>query len=190
MKPYHKEKHFLEAYEKHFKDRKPERILEIGVQGGGSLELWRQYFPNAEIIGVDIDENCKEHEGENIKVFIGDQHNVKFLETLGDFDIIIDDGGHYMTQQQVSMNTLLANQLNDGGLYVIEDLHTSYWEQFLDIRKTTISALKDMIDDLHQYADESPRCETKQGLLNKYNIKSMSFYPGIVFIEKCTQTQK
>lgn len=185
MKTYHKEKHFLEAYEKHFKDRKPTRILEIGVQSGGSLELWRQYFPTAEIIGIDTDESCKEHEGENIKVFIGDQHDVKFLETLGNFDIIIDDGGHYMTQQQVSMNTLLANQLNDGGLYVIEDLHTSYWEQFLDIRKTTISVLKDMIDDLHQYADESSRCENKQGFKNKYNIKSMSFYPGIVFIEKC-----
>lgn len=187
MKPYHKEKHFLEAYEKFFKDRNPQRILEIGVQGGGSLELWKQYFPNAEVVGVDIDEQCKEHEklGDNIKVFIGDQTKVKFLETLGNFDIIIDDGGHYMTQQQVSLNTLLANQLNPGGLYVIEDLHTSYWDQFLDIRKTTISVLKDMVDDLHQYADESPRCEVKQGLKNKYNIKSISFYSGIVFIEKC-----
>lgn len=185
MKQYHKEKHFLEAYTKYFKDRHPKRILEIGVQGGGSLELWRQYFPNAEIVGVDIDEHCKEHEGENIKVIIGDQTNIKFLETLGNFDIIIDDGGHYMTQQQISMNTLLVNQLNPGGLYVIEDLHTSYWEQFLDIRKTTISVLKDMVDDLHQYADESSRCTLKQGLNNKYNISSICFYPGIVFIEKC-----
>lgn len=192
MKVYHKEKHFLEAYDKHFKDRKPTRILEIGVQGGGSLELWKQYFPDAEVVGVDTDPQCKDHEnlGNNIKVIIGDQCNVKFLETLGNFDIIIDDGGHYMTQQQVSMNTLLANQLNLGGLYVIEDLHTSYWEQFLDIRRTTVNVLKDMVDDLHQYADESSRCLLKQGLKNKYNIKSMSFYPGIVFIEKCTSDQQ
>lgn len=186
----HKELHFMEAYKKHFAGLQPKRVLEIGVQNGGSLKIWRDFFPEAEIVGVDTDPQCKEHEGQNIKVIIGDQASVKFLETLGTFDIIIDDGGHYMTQQQVSMNTLLANQLNPGGLYVIEDLHTSYWEQFLDIRRTTVNVLKDMVDDLHQYADESPRCELKQGLKNKYDIKSISFYPGIVFIEKCTLNQK
>lgn len=179
-----KEPHFIEAYKKHFEGRSPKRILEIGVQNGGSLKIWRDFFPEAEIVGVDTLESCKDHAGDRISIVIGDQASVKFLETLGNFDIIIDDGGHYMTQQQVSMNTLLANQLNDGGLYVIEDLHTSYWEQFIDIRRTTVNVLKDMVDDLHQYADESPRCELKQGLKNKYNIKSMSFYPGIVFIEK------
>lgn len=179
-----KEPHFIEAYKKHFEGRKPLRVLEIGVQNGGSLKIWRDFFPEAEIVGVDVDEKCKEHEGQNIEIVIGDQVSVKFLETLGNFDIIIDDGGHYMTQQQVSINTLLKNQLNPGGLYVIEDLHTSYWEQFLDIRKTTIEVLKDMIDDLHQYADESPRCELKQNLKNNYDIKGISFYPGIVFIEK------
>ncbi len=177
-----KEEHFIEAYKKHFADLKPKRVLEIGVQGGGSLKIWRDMFPEAEIVGVDLDPVCKEHEGQNIKVFIGDQCDVKFLETLGNFDIIIDDGGHKMTHQQVSMNTLMMNQLNPGGIYVIEDLHTSYWEQFLDIRKTTISVLKDMIDDLHQYAEESGRCERKTGIRNAYKIKSMAVYSGIVFL--------
>lgn len=180
----HKEPHFIEAYKKHFAGLKPKRVLEIGVQNGGSLKIWRDFFPEAEIVGVDTDIACMEHQGDRIKVIIGDQASVKFLETLGKFDIIIDDGGHYMTQQQVSMNTLLANQLNDGGLYIIEDLHTSYWEQFQDIRRTTIDVLKDMVDDLHQYADESPRCTFKQGLENLYNIKSVTFYSGIVFIQK------
>lgn len=180
----HKEPHFIEAYEKHFKGLTPKRVLEIGVQGGGSLKIWKKMFPDAEIVGVDILPDCKQYEEENINIYIGDQHDVKFLETLGNFDIIIDDGGHYMTQQQVSMNTLLANQLNAGGLYVIEDLHTSYWEQFLDIRKTTVSVLKDMVDDLHAYAENTIRCGHKVGLENKYDIKSMTFYSGIVFIEK------
>lgn len=179
----HKEPHFIEAYQKHFTGRTPKRILEIGVQGGGSLKIWHDFFPDAEIVGVDVDEACKSQEGHNISVVIGDQASVKFLETLGNFDIIIDDGGHYMTQQQVSLKTLLTNQLNPGGLYVIEDLHTSYWEQFQDIRKTTIDVIKDLIDDMHEYADESPRCTYKQGLKNKYHIKGMSVYPGIVFIE-------
>ncbi len=179
-----KDPEFITAYLRHFEGLKPKRVLEIGVQGGGSLKIWRDMFPEAEIVGVDILYECKNHEGERIKIEIGDQCDVKFLETLGMFDIIIDDGGHKMTHQQVSMNTLLANQLNEGGVYVIEDLHTSYWEQFQDIRKTTISVLKDMIDDLHQYADESGRCELKTGIKNKYNIKWMALYPGIAFIFK------
>ena len=100
-------------------------------------------FPNAEIVGVDILEDCKKYESGNIKVFIGDQHDVKFLETLGEFDIIIDDGGHTMTQQQVSLKTLML-QLSDTGIYVIEDLHTSYWEQFQDIQHTTIDEIKEL----------------------------------------------
>ena len=179
-----KEPHFIESYQKHFTGRTPKRVLEIGVQNGGSLKIWHDFFPDADIIGVDTLESCKDHAGDRISIVIGSQSDVKFLETLGTFDIIIDDGGHYMTQQQVSMNTLLANQLSPGGLYIIEDLHTSYWEQFLDIRRTTVDTLKDMVDDLHQYADESSRCIDKKGIKNKYDIKSISFYPGIVFIEK------
>ncbi len=176
-----KEDHFMVAYEKHFTGLKPKRVLEIGVQGGGSLKIWRDMFPDAEIVGVDVLDDCKQHEGHNIKVFVGDQCDVKFLETLGNFDIIIDDGGHKMNQQQVSMNTLMRNQLNEGGVYVIEDLHTSYWEQFLDLRHTTIDVIKGMIDDLHVYAEESGRCENKKGHSNPYKIKSMSVYSGIVF---------
>ena len=179
-----KEPHFIEAYIRHISHLKPKRVLEIGVQGGGSLKIWKDMFPEAEIVGVDIDEGCKRNEEDRIKVIIGDQTDVKFLETLGMFDIIIDDGGHKMTQQQVSLNTLLLNQLNEGGVYVIEDLHTSYWEQFLDIRRTTISVLKDMVDDLHEYAEESGRCGMKTGIKNKYRITSLAFYPGIAFIFK------
>lgn len=179
----HKEDHFLEAYNKHFAGLKPNRVLEIGVQGGGSLKIWEKMFPEAEIVGIDILEDCKKYEQGNIKVFIGDQHDVKFLETLGNFDIIIDDGGHYMTQQQVSMKTLMQ-QLNAGGIYVIEDLHTSYWKQFQDIEHTTIEELKGLVDDLHEYADQSSRCEKKYNIENKYSLSEIHFYKGIVFLQK------
>jgi cephalosporin hydroxylase len=182
----HKEPHFIEAYERHFKNLKPKRVLEIGVQGGGSLKIWEKMFPEAEIVGVDILEDCKKYEGGNIKIFIGDQHDVKFLETLGEFDIIIDDGGHTMTQQQVSLKTLM-NQLSTPGIYVIEDLHTSYWRQFQDIEHTTVEELKGLVDDLHEYADRSARCEKKYGIENKYSLSEIHFYKGIVFLYKtCT----
>lgn len=179
----HKEPHFIKAYEKHFAGLNPKRVLEIGVQGGGSLKIWAKMFPNAEIVGVDILEDCKKYEGGNIKVFIGDQHDVKFLETLGNFDIIIDDGGHTMTQQQVSLKTLML-QLSDTGIYVIEDLHTSYWEQFQDIQHTTIDEIKELVDDLHDYADQSVRCSNRKGIENKYKLSSITIYPGIVFLQR------
>lgn len=179
----HKEPHFITAYEKHFQGLNPKRILEIGVQGGGSLKIWEKMFPNAEIVGVDILEDCKKYESGNIKVFIGDQHDVKFLETLGEFDIIIDDGGHTMTQQQVSLKTLML-QLSDTGIYVIEDLHTSYWEQFQDIQHTTIDEIKELVDDLHDYADQSVRCSNRKGIENKYKLSSITIYPGIVFLQR------
>lgn len=179
----HKEPHFIKAYEKHFAGLKPKRVLEIGVQGGGSLKIWEKMFPDAEIVGIDIVEDCKKYENGNIKVFIGDQHDVKFLETLGDFDIIIDDGGHYMTQQQVSIKALML-QLSDTGIYVIEDLHTSYWEQFQDIQHTTIDEIKELIDDLHDYADQSVRCSNRKGIENKYKLSSITIYPGIVFLQR------
>lgn len=68
-----KEDHFMVAYQKHFAGLKPKRVLEIGVQGGGSLKIWRDMFPEAEIVGVDVLYECKAHEGERIKVEIGDQ---------------------------------------------------------------------------------------------------------------------
>lgn len=179
----HKEEHFIEAYQKHFAGLKPKRVLEIGVQGGGSLKIWKDMFPGAEIVGVDNLEECKQYEEENIKVFIGDQSDVKFLETLGDFDIIIDDGGHKMSQQQISLKTLMK-QLNNSGIYVIEDLHTSYWKQFQDIEHTTIEELKTLVDDLHEYADQSGRCEEKRGIENKYRLSSIHFYKGIVFLQR------
>ena len=178
-----KEEHFIEAYKKHFSGLNPKRVLEIGVQHGGSLKIWRDMFPEAEIVGVDIDQECKQYEGERITVHIGDQKDVKFLESLGDFDIIIDDGGHTMTQQQVSMKWLLP-QLREGGVYVIEDLHTSYWEQFRDIGHSTIEEIKSLVDDLHEYADKSERNIHKRGLENKYRLTSITIYKGICFIFK------
>ena len=183
-----KEPHFIEAYQKHFAGLNPKRVLEIGVQNGGSLKIWRDMFPRAEIVGIDIDEECTRQRDTNIEVRIGDQTDEKFLESLGEFDIIIDDGGHKMSQQQISFN-LLMPKLREGGIYIIEDTHTSYWEGFLDLRITTVEMIKGLIDDIHEYADVykdgvPTRSIVKKGLSNKYQVKSIAVYPGITFIFK------
>lgn len=114
--------HYFEIYEKHFNKfiGKNVKILEIGVWQGGSLKMWKEYFgKNAQIIGVDINSKCKQIEDEQIKIYIGDQANIEFLNKLIDeeknFDIIIDDGGHLMNQQITSFKTLYPF-VNNGGI--------------------------------------------------------------------------
>jgi len=113
------------------------KVLEIGVETGRSHRLWLEYFPNATIYGFDIfkfgvEEFHRLQEGnpylDRSVMFKGDQSNIdhlnNFLSLHGDeFDIIIDDGGHSMRQQQISLK-ILFNAVRSGGFYVIEDLHT------------------------------------------------------------------
>lgn len=106
----------------------PIRLFEIGIDQGRSLELWSRYFTKAEIFAMDVLDRSNLVR-ERIKIFQGDQAKREDLlrvmkEAGGTFDVIIDDGGHYMEQQQVSLGTLFPF-LKPGGLYVIEDLHTS-----------------------------------------------------------------
>ena len=158
-----KPNNFFAEYDFHFRDLREMsvRLLEIGVQNGGSLHMWKEYFPNAvEIIGIDVDERCKKFESGNVRVYIGDQEDIAFLDSIpGLFDVIIDDGGHTMTQQQTSFHRMFP-KLKDGGIYVIEDLHTSYWKEFGGKRGragTTIEWLKGLLDDLHFWASDHRR---------------------------------
>jgi hypothetical protein len=185
----HKTDEFIELFDQHFtpfKD-KPVRLLEIGVQHGGSIQMWREFFTDAKIVGVDVLEDCKKFATNNVEIRIGDQASVPFLESLGEFDIIIDDGGHTMMQQQISFRELFP-KLSDGGVYVIEDLHTSYWKQFLDSDLTTIDYLKGFLDDINWEATTSARCETGVEHRNPLEIGSMHVYPSIVFIYKKKRT--
>ena len=131
------------GYLSHYEDRfEPIRnvvtkVLEIGVESGCSHRMWLEYFPNATIYGIDIfvygvDEFNELQEGnpnlDRSITFKGDQSNTddlgNFISQYGsDFDIIIDDGGHTMKQQQTSMRELFS-KVKSGGFYVVEDLHT------------------------------------------------------------------
>ena len=113
------------------------KVLEIGVETGRSHRLWLEYFPNAKIYGYDIfkygyDELQRLQEAnpflDRSVMFKGDQSNVEDLNRFksehgGDFDMIIDDGGHTMEQMQTSLNHLW-DSIKPGGVYVIEDLHS------------------------------------------------------------------
>jgi hypothetical protein len=117
------------------------RFLEVGIWMGASINMWRDYFKNAEIFAADImseserKETSLTYEGgiysnieipSTVKTFVVNQEKESELLTLPDnLDIIIEDGGHTMLQQQITLNVLFNNKLNPGGYYVLEDLHTS-----------------------------------------------------------------
>lgn len=103
------------------------RLLEVGVFSGGSLEMWRQYLgPTAQITGVDIEDACKAYESEGTRVLIGDQSDRSFWKTYREQqpqpDIIIDDGGHEVEQQIITLEEMLPF-LRSGGIYICEDVH-------------------------------------------------------------------
>ena len=138
--------HYLDIYEKHFAKYcgTRVRILEIGIDHGGSLQLWKSYFgEHAEIIGVDINPACKEFEEDQIKVVIADQCD-PVLSRLGPFDIVIDDGSHVRQHQAQTFLNLWPRTL---GVYLIEDCHEGFpslspYKDFLEYRYPWVIALE------------------------------------------------
>lgn len=118
---------YLPIYAKHLPDLAVTSILEIGVLNGSSLRMWRDYFPDAQVYGVDIDPDCRKHAGDRIDITIGSQDDVQMLTALaeraGGFDVVIDDGSHVNALTVASFDILWPHTR---GIYVIEDLDTSY----------------------------------------------------------------
>ncbi len=112
-------------------------VLEIGVNSGNSLYMWRDFFPHAEIIGLDIDPGCL-IQGDRIRCFRADQGDKQSLLAavvqggVAPFDLIIDDGSHRREHQGVSLQTLVPF-LSDIGMYIVEDIarDDKEWHQYL-----------------------------------------------------------
>jgi len=130
-------------------------LLELGVKHGASVRMWRDYFPRGRICGVDINRTAAAHADDRIEIFIGGQADKALLdevvEQAGGFDVIIDDGSHRYPDQRDSLVHLWPH-LRAGGIYVMEDVHTSYaprYEMGFRQRESTIEMLKDVVDDIH-----------------------------------------
>jgi hypothetical protein len=184
--------HYFEVYERYFSRYRDKEvhILEIGISGGGSLQIWKEYFgKNAHIYGVDTAYKCKEFEEDQIQIFIGDQSNKRFLrsliEELPKIDIVLDDGGH-MPHQQINSFDILFPFVEDDGVYMCEDTHTSYINSFYkgsyDAKNTFISCMKRQIDYLHAWhTDDKDKLKVSDFTKSAFCI---SFYNSIVAIEK------
>ncbi|MER9397242.1 glycoside hydrolase family 99-like domain-containing protein [Mesorhizobium sp. M0615] len=129
---------YLDAYDRIFSEfrEKPVRILEIGVQNGGSLEIWRQYFQHAKLIlGCDINAVCGDlvFDDAKINIVVGDANTDEVERSIvwhsKKFDLIIDDGSH-TSPDIIRAFARYFPHLSEGGIYIVEDLHSSYWREY------------------------------------------------------------
>ena len=96
-------------------------VLEIGVSTGLSLEMWCEYFPNSNIIGVEMEKINYQPTNKRITIIYGDATDAKTFNKIENLDIIIDDGSHIFTDQIISF-AILFHRLNQRGIYIIEDV--------------------------------------------------------------------
>ncbi|HVA64823.1 MAG TPA: class I SAM-dependent methyltransferase [Terriglobales bacterium] len=185
----HKWVHYFPIYERHFSwyRNKSLTFLEIGVSRGGSLAMWQRYFgPLAKIVGIDIEEKCKAHEAPGIFVRIGDQSAPAFLQSVVDEfgvpDVVLDDGSHHMDHVAKSFQFLYP-LMPKNGVYLVEDMHTAYWEEFgggAANPETFINRAKGFVDQLnadHSRGQIAPDAFTRQTF-------GISFYDSVVVLEK------
>lgn len=187
----HKWKHYFEIYDRHFSRYRQTdvHILEFGVFHGGSLKMWQEYFgPKAMIYGVDINPHCKQLEQDNIKIFIGDQEDRNFLKSVAQaiprIDILLDDGGHTMGQQIATFEELFGHIAPDG-IYLCEDLHTSYWEKYgggYGKKGTFIEYSKNFVDYINAWHSKQPEKLAVSDFTR--SVHSLHYYDSMLVIEK------
>ncbi|HSF54714.1 MAG TPA: hypothetical protein VLA71_13225 [Algoriphagus sp.] len=189
---------YTQHYQHHFSPYRNKKIklLEIGVGGyddpqlgANSLRMWKNYFHRGKIFSLDIhDKNLLQEN--RIRIFKGSQVDFTFLKSMmqevGSPDIIIDDGSH-INEHVIESFKFLFPYLKDGGIYVIEDMQTSYWKSFggdtenLNNPNTMMNFFKALTDSLNH----------KEFLFKGYQpsyydqkIISMHFYHNMLFIYK------
>lgn len=188
---------YAQHYQRHLQHLKNDsmNLLEIGVggynragQGGASLRMWKHFFPNAQIFGMDIQDKSFVDE-DRITTFVGDQSDPASLTTIaekiGTLDVIIDDGSHRSPHVITTFETLFP-LLRDGGIYAVEDTQSSYWPEWqgsadLDDPKTSMGLLKRLTDGLNyeEFVDEDYR-----PTYTDLNVVGVHFYHNLVIIEK------
>jgi len=161
-------------------------LLEIGVHNGGSLEIWSQYFKDAkDIIGCDIDEACQalKFEDPRIKIIIGDINSddvkARIDEITPTLDIIIDDGSHN-SEDIIKAFAHYFQKLSSGGVYLIEDLHASYWSETgggLFNPFSAIAFLKRLVDliNFEHWQNDQSRSKFLHPFEKRYGVSFAEF---------------
>jgi len=175
---------YLDVYEDLFAPLKEKelRILEIGVSSGGSVKMWEEYFPKAQIVGFDRQEKCKGFETDRIKIITGDQGDDNAIAAIpGEFDIIIDDGSHKVKHQRHTLR-ILWPMVKPGGYFIIEDLQTSYVDKYgggMERDGSMIEHLKKIVDDINwEWWTKEPSNDMQK------HLYMMLFFSGLCVLKK------
>ena len=179
--------------------RQPIRLLEIGVGGynmkgvgGASLAMWADYFPEGQIVGVDVADK-KIDLGPRVEIRRGSQDDPDFLnricDELGPFDIIIDDGSHVPHHVTTSFNILFP-RLQNGGFYIIEDVQTTFWPQFggSALGGATMRLAMALLENLH-HAEIQVAHPTRHIDEMSTSIRAFHAYHNLFVIEKGDNTE-
>jgi len=186
-RPLDKWPHYFPIYERYLSRfvGSNVRVLEIGVFRGGGIDLLADYLgPAAHLVGFDIDPTARDLTDPRFPVVIGDQANpadlARVQEEHGPFDVIIDDGGHTVNQQITSAEVLFP-LLNDAGVYLIEDVHTSYWDEYRDAGAVSLlDWARERLDDLNAYHFS----EQEQLTVWQLHLRAVHVFDSIVVMEK------
>jgi hypothetical protein len=182
---------YTPVYDKYFNQfiGKGITFLEIGVggyeyknRGGGSLNMWAEYFENAKIIGVDLYDKSEIKKDSRVEIhkFSQDDGMAFFnLFQQGIPNVVVDDASH-INELTIQSFKVIFPYLKDGAIYVIEDAHTSYWNE--NFRGTDDLESKETVIGFFRHQLHSLQVES--GLPNIYGIKSIHFYPKQIFIFK------
>jgi hypothetical protein len=183
---------YTDIYNKHISylcNAKSFNFLEIGIKDGSSLNMWSEYFPNAQIIGIDINPECKQYEKNNISVEIGSQEDEEFLKHIinkyKNFAIVLDDGSHINSLTLKSFNVLQPYATD---FYIIEDLRNSYEDLTDDVKLWPGMNLNKNLDARNNLT----RTEFNDTFLSLVktmdyrtgNYKGIYFYQQILILEK------
>ncbi|KAH8048351.1 hypothetical protein JL722_12586 [Aureococcus anophagefferens] len=211
----HKVAHYFDVYERHFSRFRGRRVvmLEIGVQSGGSIELWRAYFgDDLEYHGVDINPNCAQFDdpARNVHVHVGDATDANFMQALawrvGPVDVVLDDGSHESAHMRASFEALYA-LVAPRGVYLVEDCMTNYWrpwgggvgaDTFIEFAKRLVDSLNafNVADGAEGYTDptnpptryDDVATMPDAPAVRRARRRSLCFYDGVVVFERMPRT--
>ena len=176
--------------------RRVRTVIEIGIgayadpyKGGASLRMWKDFFPRALIVGIDLHDKSRQAE-RRIRVFQGDQTDVGFLrrviDEVGPPDLVVDDGSHVSAHVIATFRALFPH-VRAGGLYVVEDLQTAYWPEYggsppgTPDAATSMRHFQTLTDDLHA-ADWKAGARAADPLAS--DVARMTFVRKLLVIEK------
>jgi hypothetical protein len=197
-KPSIKWKSYFEVYNNIFQEYKDKKVtfVEVGIDRGGSLFIWKDFFSNdSRIIGIDTNPEAKKLEEHGFEIFIGDQSNESFwsdfYKKVGNIDILLDDGGHKNIEQIITTTSSLP-YINNGGKIVIEDTHASYIKKHY--RNPSIFSSMNffnlIVDSINR---RCPEVNNTKANIYTNKVHSVNFYESIVVLDidekKCSTNE-